>query len=105
MGTQSKLERYLESLLEKIVTLFDLKWKDRYHLRKRIVIRTDGAGGTPRIIGILDPFEFSHFLKGYSYKVAHKVCDAVSDWQEIPDSLIPRQQNAILPYHLPGRAQ
>jgi hypothetical protein len=65
--------------------LFDLKGKDRYHLRKRIIIRTDGAGGTPRIIGILDASGFSYFLKGYSYKVAQQVCDSVSGWEAIPD--------------------
>jgi len=80
-----KLQHCLPALLEKIVALFGLKGNDRYHLRKRIVIRTDGAGGTPRIIGMLEPFGFSYFLKGYSYKVAHKVCDAVSDWEDIPD--------------------
>ena len=74
-----RLQHCLPALLEKIVSLFDLKGKDRYHLRERIVIRTDGAGGTPRIIGMLDPFGFSYFLKGYSYKVAQKVCDAVLD--------------------------
>jgi len=80
-----KLQHCLPSLLEKIVKLFGLEKKKDKNLRKRIVIRTDAAGGTPRNIGILEEFGFSYFLKGYSYKVAHPVCDGVERWLQIPD--------------------
>jgi len=78
-----KLNHCLSSLLEKLITLFRLE-KDK-DLRKRIVIRTDSAGGSPRIIGILEKYGFSYFLKGYSYYVARKVCNAVSELHNIPD--------------------
>jgi len=29
--------------------------------------------------------DISYFLKGYSYYVARKVCDAVKEWHHIPD--------------------
>ena len=77
-----KLHHCLSSLLEKMVVLFGLK-RDK-HLRKRIVIRIDAAGGTPRNIGTLEEYGFSYFLKGYSYKVAPQVCDRVSEWLDIP---------------------
>jgi hypothetical protein len=79
-----KLQHCLPSLLEKMVKLFGLQKQDK-KLRKRIIIRTDAAGGTPRNIGILEEFGFSYFLKGYSYKVAHQVCNQVEQWQQIPD--------------------
>jgi hypothetical protein len=66
------------------VKLLGLQKQDK-NLRKRIIIRTDAAGGTPRNIGILEEFGFSYFLKGYSYKVAHQVCAGVEQWQPIPD--------------------
>jgi len=78
-----KLHHCLGSLLEKLITLFGLE-KDK-DLRKRLVIRTDAAGGSPRIIGTLDKYGFSYFLKGYSYYVARKVCEAVPEWHEISD--------------------
>ena len=78
-----KLHHCLGSLLEKLITHFGLE-KDR-QLRRRIVIRADAAGGSPRIIGILEKYGFSYFLKGYSYYVARKVCNAVSEWHDIPD--------------------
>jgi hypothetical protein len=77
-----KLHHCLGSLLEKIVVLFGLQ-RDK-HLRKRIVIRIDAAGGTPRNIGILEEYGFSYFLKGHSYQVARQVCDRVSEWLDIP---------------------
>ena len=77
------LDSLLDSLLEKLITLFGLEKNKQ--LRRRIVIRTDAAGGSPRIIGILEKYGFSYFLKGYSYYVARKVCDAISEWQDIPD--------------------
>ncbi len=80
-----KLHHCLLALLEKLVTLFELEKKNHRHLRKRIVIRTDAAGGTPRNIWILETFGFSYFLKGYSYQVAKQVCEGVSQWQEIPN--------------------
>ncbi len=80
-----KLQHCLPKLLEKIVRLFGLENKNRRHLRKRIVIRTDAAGGTPRNIGILELFGFSYFLKGYSYQVAKQVCEKVDEWQNIPN--------------------
>jgi hypothetical protein len=83
-----KLHHCLGSLLEKLITLFGaLRFgleKDK-DLRKRIVIRTDAAGGSPRIIGTLDKYGFGYFLKGYSYYVARKVCEAVWEWHGIPD--------------------
>jgi len=48
-------------LLEKLITLFGLE-KDK-QLHRQIVIRTDAAGGSPRIIGTLDKYGFSYFLK------------------------------------------
>lgn len=78
-----KLHDCLGSLLDKLITLFGLE-KDK-DLRRRIVIRTDAAGGSPRIVGTLDKYGFSYFLKGYSYYVARKVCEAVPEWHEIPD--------------------
>ncbi len=78
-----KLHHCLDSLFSKLIKLFGLE-KDR-QLRRRIVIRTDAAGGSPRIIGILEKYGFSYFLKGYSYYVARKVCDAVTGWHDIPD--------------------
>jgi hypothetical protein len=78
-----KLHHCLGSLLEKLITLFGLE-KDK-QLRRQIVIRTDAAGGSPRIIGTLDKYGFSYFLKGYSYYVARKVCEVVPEWHEIPD--------------------
>jgi hypothetical protein len=80
-----KLHHCLPSLLEKIIKLFGLERNETRYLRKRIVIRTDAAGGTPRNIGILEEFGVSYFLKGYSYQVAEKVCDRVAEWLEIPD--------------------
>jgi len=67
------------------VKLFSLEDDAYRYLRKRIVIRADAAGGTPRNIGILEEFGFSYFLKGYSYQVAGPVCDEVSQWLSIPD--------------------
>jgi len=78
-----KLHHCLSSLLEKLITLFGLE-NDK-DLRKRIVIRTDAAGGCPRIVGILEKYGFSYFLKGYSYYVAGKVCNGVKEWHNIPD--------------------
>lgn len=78
-----KLHHCLGNLLEKLVTLFGLE-KDK-QLRRMIVIRTDAAGGSPRIIGILETYGFSYFLKGYSYYVAGKVCNAITEWHDIPD--------------------
>jgi hypothetical protein len=81
-----KLHHCLGSLLEKLIKLFGLeKDKDGQDLRKRIVIRTDSAGGSPRITGILGKYGFGYFLKGYSYYVAGKVCAAIPNWHEIPD--------------------
>jgi len=68
---------------QKIIKLFGIERNENRHLRKRIVIRTDAAGGTPRNIGILEEFGVSYFLKGYSYQVAEKVCDRVVEWLEI----------------------
>ena len=78
-----RLHHCLGSLLEKLIKLFGLE-KDK-DLRRRIVIRTDAAGGSPRIIGILEKYGFSYFLKGYSYYVARKVCNAITEWYAIPD--------------------
>jgi len=80
-----KLHHCLPSLLEKIIKLFGLASDECRYLRKRIVIRTDAAGGTPRNIGILEKYGFSYFLKGFSYHVARQVCDKVPQWFEIPD--------------------
>ena len=80
-----KLHHCLPSLLEKIIKLFGLEHNETRYLRKRIVIRTDAAGGTPRNIGILEKYSFGYFLKGYSYHVARQVCDKVEQWHEIPD--------------------
>jgi hypothetical protein len=80
-----KLNHCLPSLLDKIVKLFGLEKQKDKNLRKQIIIRTDAGGGTPRNIGTLEEFGFSYFLKGYSYKVAHQVCDKVEQWHQIPD--------------------
>jgi hypothetical protein len=80
-----KLHDCLGSLLEKIMMLFGIKGNKHRHLRRRIVIRMDAGGGTPRNIGILEEYGFSYFLKGYSYHVARQVCNAVSEWLKIPD--------------------
>lgn len=88
-----KLHHCLDSLLEKLITLFGLDSSlgasearaENKDLRRRVVIRTDAAGGSPRIIGILEKYGFSYFLKGYSYYVAGKVCNAVKEWHDIPD--------------------
>jgi hypothetical protein len=80
-----KVQHCLGPLLEKIMALFDIKGKKYRRLRKRIIIRIDGGGGTPRNTGILEEYGFSYFLKGQSSYVAHQVCDEVSDWLEIPD--------------------
>ena len=80
-----KLYHCLPSLLEKIIKVFGLESDERRHLRKRIVIRIDAAGGTPRNIGILEQYGFGYFLKGFSYHVARQVCDQVEKWQQIPD--------------------
>jgi len=78
-----KLHHCLGPLLEKLITLFGLE-KDK-DLRRCIVIRTDAAGGSPRIIGILEKYGFSYFLKGYSYYVAGKICNTITEWHDIPD--------------------
>jgi hypothetical protein len=65
--------------------LFSLEGDERRYLRRRIIIRIDAAGGTPRIIGILEKYSFGYFLKGFSYHVARQVCDQVSQWFDIPD--------------------
>jgi hypothetical protein len=80
-----KLHHCLPSLLEKIIKLLGVEDLEHHYLRKRVIIRTDAAGGTPRNIGILEEFGVSYFLKGYSYKVAKQVCDKVEEWHEIPD--------------------
>jgi hypothetical protein len=79
-----RLQHCLPALLEKIMSLFGIKGSKYRHLRKRIVIRIDAGGGTPRNMGILEKYGFSYFLKGYSYYVARQVCNAVSEWLKIP---------------------
>jgi hypothetical protein len=80
-----KVQHCLGPLLEKIMVLFGIKGNKYRHLRKRIVIRIDAGGGTPRNTGILEEYGFSYFLKGQSSYVAQPVCDEVSDWLKIPD--------------------
>jgi hypothetical protein len=80
-----RLQHCLPALLEKIMMLFGIKGNKYRHLRKRIVIRIDAGGGTPRNMGILEEHGFSYFLKGYSYYVARQVCNEVSEWHKIPD--------------------
>jgi hypothetical protein len=79
-----KLQYCLASLLEKIMALFGVKGSKYGHLRRRIIIRMDAGGGTPRNMGILEGYGFSYFLKGYSYHVARQVCNAVPEWLKIP---------------------
>jgi hypothetical protein len=49
-----KLQHCLGQLLEKIMALFGIKGNKYRRLRKRIVIRIDAGGGTPRNMGILE---------------------------------------------------
>ena len=77
-----KLHHCLPSLLEKIIKLLGVEDVEHHYLRKRLVIRTDAAGFPPGNIGILEEFFVSYFLKGYSYKVAQKVCDKVEEKKE-----------------------
>jgi hypothetical protein len=71
-----KLQHCLGSLLEKIMLLFGIKGNKYCHLRKRIIIRIDAGGGTPRNMGILEG-------SGFSYTP----CDAIAKAQ-IPEGIL-----------------
>jgi hypothetical protein len=79
-----KLQNCLGPLLDKIMVLFGIEGNKHLRLRKRVIIRIDAGGGTPRNMGILEGSGFSYFLKGYSYYVAGQVCNEVPEWLKIP---------------------